>query len=694
MLEAAAGTAAAGGAVLPEGVSFDGSSDRLRNVYGASGKYYTTMSFWFYAPGPANEEIYSRVMTNGSDNIRLNHSNGYFYAYFYNSNGGQQAAGTKAFAAAANTWNHIVFSGSFTSPGNLIQFYLNDQSQGTLSLTNDALANTEQEYLSYIGGAYGNVRLAHMYIKDGVIDLSVVANRRNFITADLKPAEGQGSYSNPRVYLPMLDVDTAVVNEGSNNNFTVNGTLGTVGRGPNQNNCVASEFAGSADYIRNAASPLPSTKTFTFAANITVQGNSGYLIFNGPYNGGSAGAFEIYYSGSDLRIRSATTYGGSVNGLITIPVSELPQNKNIALHISYDLTDTAKRHVLINNTPTTASWSTYTNTTTALQADTAIGWQYSSTYAWDGVVGEVYFDNTYIDLATDNPFWNSDTNRPNSVRKVIEDTSVTPLIALPIIGNDAGNNLGTSGDFTVNSGPYVGARGGSEFWARSAKFNGSTGYLSTSTALTGNSNSKKITIVFAVNPSSMTDGSIFGFDSYRQYLYRSTSGTGLGWTVTDSSGSNLLATTSYSIADYSGVGIWDIYLMSCDIGSSIARVYKNGVATGTFTFNPSGTPDYASKRIAIGSGEVPAPSDPINGSIGMFYFATDYIDFSQESNRLKFVDALGYPVDLTTQIEGGDIPTPLIHMKFEDTTSLGTNSGSGGDFTVNGTVTSGSDVEG
>jgi hypothetical protein len=58
------------------------------------------------------------------------------------------------------------------------------------------------------------------------------------------------------------------------------------------------------------------------------------------------------------------------------------------------------------------------------------------------------------------------------------------------------------------------------------------------------------------------------------------------------------------------------------------------------------------------------------------------------------VDALGYPVDLQPAIDAGDIPTPLIHMKFDDTSALGTNSGSGGDFTVNGTVTAGADVKG
>jgi hypothetical protein len=83
-----------------------------------------------------------------------------------------------------------------------------------------------------------------------------------------------------------------------------------------------------------------------------------------------------------------------------------------------------------------------------------------------------------------------------------------------------------------------------------------------------------------------------------------------------------------------------------------------------------------------------------DGDIGSLYLTTDYIDFNQEANRLKFVDGLGYPVDLQPAIDAGDIPTPLIHMKFDDTSALGTNSGSGGDFTVNGTVTAGPDVKG
>ena len=74
------------------------------------------------------------------------------------------------------------------------------------------------------------------------------------------------------------------------------------------------------------------------------------------------------------------------------------------------------------------------------------------------------------------------------------------------------------------------------------------------------------------------------------------------------------------------------------------------------------------------------------------WFATDYIDFSQEANRNKFVDQLGYPKDLG---DDGSEPTgssPLIYMKFDNTASFGTNLGTGGDFAKTGTITAGSDV--
>jgi len=76
------------------------------------------------------------------------------------------------------------------------------------------------------------------------------------------------------------------------------------------------------------------------------------------------------------------------------------------------------------------------------------------------------------------------------------------------------------------------------------------------------------------------------------------------------------------------------------------------------------------------------------------YFTTDYIDFSQEVNRLKFVDGFGMPKDLKAQIDAGVIPTPLIYLPFDDTSNLGKNLGTGGNFSVVGSVVPSSDVLG
>jgi hypothetical protein len=160
---------------------------------------------------------------------------------------------------------------------------------------------------------------------------------------------------------------------------------------------------------------------------------------------------------------------------------------------------------------------------------------------------------------------------------------------------------------------------------------------------------------------------------------KNSSGTSFsgGWsgTVSTSGGTHLLLA---SINTYSAS---DCHLHDMAGGMS---------ATTSSTYNR--TIDLASKVAYIGK-ENSAGHPVINGDIGFLYLDTSYIDFSQESNRNLFVDQLGYPKDLTPAIDAGTIPNPLIYMKFDDTSALGTNSGTGGNFTVNGTVTAGADVD-
>lgn len=82
-------------------------------------------------------------------------------------------------------------------------------------------------------------------------------------------------------------------------------------------------------------------------------------------------------------------------------------------------------------------------------------------------------------------------------------------------------------------------------------------------------------------------------------------------------------------------------------------------------------------------------SDYLSGdTLSEFYFTTEYIDFSQEANRLKFRDAFGSPVALLPQIEAGAGIAPAIYLRF-DPADQGRNDGTGGNFTKSGTITDG-----
>jgi hypothetical protein len=360
--------------------------------------------------------------------------------------------------------------------------------------------------------------------------------------------------------------------------------------------------------------------------------------------------------------------------------------------LSCDLSNTSKRHVFVNGVATTSTPTSYTNQNIDhTNSIWEIGRRPSlSSQYFKGNVGEIYYDNTYIDLATDNPFWDADTNLPKPVRQVISETGTTPLIALPMRGDDAGNNLGTGGDFTVNSGPYTGARGGSEFWARSA-YTSSGNYLTRASSLTGAVDIKTMTAVFCFKSASIASRSLFGIGD----------GTGGGdalefrtngasrFEVQDNTDDSTVISANHGSTLANST--WYVALISVDMSNTAKRhMYINGVDNASW-----GT--YVNNNLTLGSPELRIGKVPNGGSyigdVASLYFNDTYIDFSQESNRNLFVDQLGYPKDLTPAIDAGDIPEPLIYMKFDDTSALGTNSGTGGDFTVNGTVTAGADVD-
>jgi hypothetical protein len=149
-----------------------------------------------------------------------------------------------------------------------------------------------------------------------------------------------------------------------------------------------------------------------------------------------------------------------------------------------------------------------------------------------------------------------------------------------------------------------------------------------------------------------------------------------------------LLTTSSLLAG----STWYHLLASWDLASAAGHLYVNDVAdlqTPTLT---NDTIDYTKSQVSVGA--TFGGSLLLNGALSEVYFAPgQYLDFSLVHNRRKFISASGKPVHLGTT---GALPTgtaPLVYQHLDDAEAVAnfaTNRGTGGDFTITGTLETGS----
>jgi len=685
---------------VPEAVSFDGTNDYLSRssdmTNNADGKTFT-FSCWVYIPSGYAGTI--GVYNVGSFWIQPDKDGG-LGIVGYGPSGGNPAfySNLPANSIPLDTYSNILVSINVNGgvSTRLRHVYINDvnvtpanadwyESEGS-GWYNDKLINFTPDNGTIRVGANAasqklKGRLAHVFLDYTYRDLSVTSNRRLFIDADGKPSSTIPS--SPILYLPMTDAATAGSNSGTGGDFTVNGVLATAERGPNQDNCSASKFDGSNDYL-SKTSGIGGSAVKVFTASVNIDRLSNKTVFD-VRSEADGTLVQMYLDSSRINLYSTRGTSGTAVFHARLPLSAAPVGSHAHLDISVDLSDTSKRLWFVNGVDKSSSvtWVSYLNENFNPCGRANIASYTSNNNFYNGSIGEFYFNSVYTDLATDNPFWDSDTNRPNSVRKVIADTSVTPLIALPIIGNDAGNNLGSGGDFTVNSGPFTGARGGSEFWTRSAETTGTNGDYLGRTGLTGGASSANITLAFAVYLDSTASQKQWFNIVDNQLL-----------AMNESSGGTVYIGNAYNTSDVAignsgapfSTGSWHTVLFSMvSNGTSAQRhVYVDGVIPASVTWTQSASAFNLSLSNACGIQSDSGGTQVIDGKVAGLYIEQVYTDFSQEVNRNKFINQLGYMVE---QIDG----SPLVYMKFENTAALGTNSGSGGNFTVNGTVTAGAD---
>ena len=685
----------------PEGVSFDGTNDYLSRSSDLSGNTDSktfTFSAWVYS------SAFTDYLYGVNEYIGIRVSSGKLSIFAWNPHPTKvfELEGTSNFSIPSGTFSNLICSIDMDNQTGC-KVYLNDEAYSISMDTFTTGSNIAFTGGSHNVGAYENSnnyfgRLAHVFLDYTYRDLSTESNRRLFIDSDGKPASGQASL-NPILYLPMKDASSAGTNEGTGGDFTVNGVLDTAQRGANQWNCSASKFDGSNDYLsKSGLTGATESKVFTYSASTTKQ------VMMLPFWMGS-GASNKLYTSTQATYLGADGYDAAGNPVfgLSIPIgADIGMVYNVSFAVNIE-TSTFVAFLNGSNVTSASTLTVHSNANIPFNNSVQIG-KYRETGAIysEGNIGELYFDDSYTDLSTDNPFWDADAGRPKPVRQVISETGTTPLIALPLRGDDAGNNLGTGGDFTVNSGPYTGARGGSEYWARSAR--ASSGYLQRTGSNISTSASKEVTYVFSFKiTSTISHSSPHEIDSSngtiisKQFL----EGYKMDIEFTNGSGSNVYRILPNNTGGSSWTaGSWYTVLLSADLTNTANRhfiLYKDGVEIQPQSANYS---TYTNADIAwdqmydlqmfrgngnsLGSGEI---------FYGNYFLSSSYTDFSQEANRNLFIDQLGYPKDLTPAIDAGTIPAPLIYMKFDDASDLGKNSGSGGDFTVNGTVTAGADVD-
>lgn len=610
-------------------------------------------------------------------------------------------------------WNHVMISMDTTNTSNRSIWINNVQvniSVGTYTSGSiDFTSSTGHRILT--SSNTQAVRLAHVYLDYTYRNLLNSANRALFITgADyqgvIRPAPDQAALS-PIMYFPMTDADSVGVNAGTGGDLSIDGasteSLHTADRGPNQDNTYAIDFNGSTDklYDINLFGGFTSGKyiTVSFISNLTDGLTQGQIFNFNSTSASISGSIECYIdnfgnNGNGVYFQAFKADGTRIfGGYMYKPLSTTDADldrQNTHVVFSIDMDNQANCKCYIDGVSVTPDISTFVQGESFItSSELYIGLRQSLssniTKQFEGSIGELYIDESYINLDQSNPFWDTAKNKPVPLARVIENTGTTPLIGALTKPSDIEGNLGSSGLFSTTIVP-IGRRGGSEYWAKSVK-------LSANANRTMSSTTKDFT--------STTTFSFSGWvynDSNAFSIFFSTNGnqdhTWLG--VFDQSSVYRLTYRVANSLGYSTIavnaGSWYHILFTWQFPNN-PRAWINGVETSWIN---QSAPTYttgindATGPMIIGGGNVNYRI--WNGHLAQPYFTDQFIDFSQRSNRDYFLSVIDQPRNLTSFIENGDIPNPIVYTSFNDPADFGRNDGTGGNFTLNTTIPRGFDV--
>ncbi len=217
-------------------------------------------------------------------------------------------------------------------------------------------------------------------------------------------------------------------------------------------------------------------------------------------------------------------------------------------------------------------------------------------------------------------------------------------------------------------------------------FDGSD-YLTRGAALTGESDASSAIVSFWVRSADTNNQDIIINATGSFFVYLTNTDGFVSVLGYDSAYTNgMYATGTTSIID----NLWHHVAVTFNAASSEIKIFIDGVDEGVTT-NVDGTPGtlhFSDTDWAVGAETIGATF--LTGDLAELYFAPgQYLDLSVGANLAKFI-AGGKPVSLGAD---GSTPTgtaPAIYLHIDDAeaaANFATNAGTGGNFTVNGTLT-------
>lgn len=228
------------------------------------------------------------------------------------------------------------------------------------------------------------------------------------------------------------------------------------------------------------------------------------------------------------------------------------------------------------------------------------------------------------------------------------------------------------------------ARFGSSYAANAVSFNRNT-YLTRGADFTG-----------AANSSQGIFSAWLNFNAANGSLHEILTDAGGGYDISRLANSKIriIVTDGTKILDfrtsntYTTSSGWIHILASWDTnysaGNKLSHLYINDTSDKVVENDTDSAfnVDYTSTDHAVGG--VPSGTSLLGADVAEVYFAPgQFLDFSNSTNRRKFISASGDPVSLGSD---GSTPTgvaPILYLKGQATT-FATNLGSGGGMTTNG----------